>query len=129
MATLAQKLQIKPGQSLILRFTPEAIDASLRALLDGIVLLDASAPKADSALIFVTQLAAVAERMAAGIALIAPSDLLWVAYPKGGSKIPTDLNRDRIPPVAPLGWRPVRQIAIDSDWSALRFRPAEAVGR
>jgi hypothetical protein len=28
-----------------------------------------------------------------------------------------------------MGWRPVRQIALDEVWSALRFRPAGQAGR
>ena len=50
--------------------------------------------------------------------------VLWFAYPKKSSKkYQSDLNRDE-------GWKilgdaglePVRQIAIDDDWSAVRFR-------
>lgn len=50
--------------------------------------------------------------------------LAWIAYPKGG-QLGTDLNRDSlVRAVSPLGVQPVRQIAIDNVWSALRFRPA-----
>jgi len=36
----------------------------------------------------------------------------------------TDVNRDKLWPVLdPLGWRPVRMVAIDEVWSAMRFRP------
>jgi hypothetical protein len=56
---------------------------------------------------------------------LAPEDeSIWLAYPKGTSKrYKSKINRDR-------GWNylgqfdyeGVRQIAIDEDWSALRFR-------
>lgn len=50
--------------------------------------------------------------------------LAWIAYPKAG-QLGTDLNRDTLARAAAgLGIRPVRQIAIDEVWSALRFRPA-----
>lgn len=51
--------------------------------------------------------------------------LVWLCYPKKSSKnYKSDITRD-------TGWEimgeysyePVRQIAIDDDWSALRFRP------
>jgi hypothetical protein len=46
----------------------------------------------------------------------------WVAYPKGG-QLGTDLNRDRLAErLGVRGLTPVRQIAIDDVWSALRFR-------
>jgi hypothetical protein len=53
----------------------------------------------------------------------------WFAYPKGTSKkFKSDLNRDIMWDVLlPFGIRPVRQIAIDDDWSALRFRRKEYV--
>jgi len=53
----------------------------------------------------------------------------WFAYPKGTSRsFKSDLNRDIMWDVLmPFGIRPVRQIAIDDDWSALRFRKREFV--
>ena len=49
--------------------------------------------------------------------------LVWIAYPKAG-KLGTDLNRDILrESLADQGIQPVRQIAIDEVWSALRFRP------
>ena len=54
--------------------------------------------------------------------------LFWIAYPKGTSKIKSDVNRDKLwDLVLPLNLRPVSQIAIDNDWSALRFRPVDKV--
>ncbi len=48
----------------------------------------------------------------------------WFVYPKKTSKKYTsDLSRDVLwEALAVLGIRPVRQIAVDEDWSALRFR-------
>jgi hypothetical protein len=49
--------------------------------------------------------------------------LAWVAYPKGG-QLDTDLNRDTLAAtLTERGVRPVRQVALDGVWSALRFRP------
>jgi hypothetical protein len=55
--------------------------------------------------------------------------LFWFAYPKGNSKkYVCEFNRD-------TGWQelgkhefePVRQVAIDEDWTAIRFRRAENI--
>lgn len=55
--------------------------------------------------------------------------VLWYCYPKGTSKkYKCDFNRD-------TGWKTlgnynlegVRQVAIDEDWSALRFRKTEYI--
>lgn len=52
--------------------------------------------------------------------------MLWLAYAKGSSKVKTDVNRDKLwAAVLPLGWQPVRQIALDEVWSALRFKPSD----
>lgn len=50
--------------------------------------------------------------------------VLWIAYPKGTSKRYTcDFNRATgWTAVGNAGFEPVRQVAIDEDWSALRFR-------
>jgi len=56
--------------------------------------------------------------------------ILWIAYPKLTSKLAADLNRDIIHNLAPShGLDTVSQIAIDADWSALRFKRVEAPGR
>lgn len=54
---------------------------------------------------------------------------LWMAYPKGTSKkISSDINRDRgWDTVEATGFRRVSQVAIDDDWSALRFRNVKYV--
>jgi hypothetical protein len=54
---------------------------------------------------------------------------LWMAYPKGTSrKYVSDINRDRgWDIVEETGFRRVSQVAIDNDWSALRFRNVKYV--
>jgi hypothetical protein len=54
---------------------------------------------------------------------------LWMVYPKGSSKNHTsDINRDRgWEPIAGAGFRAVSQVAVDHDWSALRFRNVKYV--
>lgn len=49
---------------------------------------------------------------------------IWFCYPKGTSKKYTcDFNRDTgWQTLGEAGWEPVRMVAIDADWSALRFR-------
>ena len=49
---------------------------------------------------------------------------LWMAYPRGkSSKYDTDINRDHgWESLKKTGFRPVSQVAIADDWSALRFR-------
>jgi hypothetical protein len=55
--------------------------------------------------------------------------LLWFAYPKGTSKrYACEFNRDTgWHVIRKAGFDSVRQVAIDEDWSALRFRRVEYV--
>ena len=64
-------------------------------------------------------------------AALAPEGVLWMAYPKRSSKrYRTDVSRDRgWQALGDLGFEAVRQVAIDEDWSALRFRPATDIKR
>ncbi|HAE23232.1 MAG TPA: hypothetical protein DCG47_13065 [Spirochaetaceae bacterium] len=57
--------------------------------------------------------------------------LLWLAYPKQSSKLYVcDFNRDQGWDVLEsAGFRPVRQVAIDEDWSALRWRKSSYIKR
>jgi len=65
------------------------------------------------------------EKAAAAVTKVLEGDAVcWFAYPKGTSKkFESDVNRDDMwELLSRFGVRPVRQIAIDDDWSALRFR-------
>ena len=55
--------------------------------------------------------------------------VLWVAYPKGTSKkYSCEFNRDTGWDIlGAAGFEPVRQVAIDEDWSSLRFRRTEFI--
>ncbi|HSV09485.1 MAG TPA: hypothetical protein VLI68_01875 [Hanamia sp.] len=61
---------------------------------------------------------------------IEPDSVLWFAYPKGTSKIKTDINRDTMRATAEeSGITTVSAISINDTWSALRFRPIDKVGK
>jgi len=61
---------------------------------------------------------------------IVPDSVCWIAYPKGSSKIKTDINRDTLRITAEgYGITTVSAISIDDTWSALRFRPIDKVGK
>jgi hypothetical protein len=57
--------------------------------------------------------------------------VLWMVYPKGTSKkYRCEFNRDSGWAVlTEAGFESVRMVAIDEDWSALRFRRSEHVGK
>lgn len=61
---------------------------------------------------------------------IESDSVLWFAYPKGTSKIKTDINRDTIRVTGEeFNITTVSAISIDNTWSGLRFRPIDRVGK
>jgi hypothetical protein len=82
-------------------------------------------------LAFVTRKSEV-DRLAPLIAKRARGDaIVWFAYPKGTSKKYTcDFNRDTgWTSLMKLGFDCVRSVAIDEDWTGLRFRRKEFIKR
>lgn len=78
---------------------------------------------ADVVLLFVRDRADVEGLAGAAVDLALREGLSWIAYPKAG-QLGTDLNRDVLwELLGSRGVRPVRNVAIDDTWSALRFRP------
>lgn len=63
------------------------------------------------------------------LAALAPRGVMWWCYPRAPGNQKPDINRDRgWEPLRERGYRPVTQIAVDDEWSALRFRPEGEVG-
>ncbi len=118
--TVGSKLQLKPGDAVLIRGAPDGVDIDLP---DGAVLTQ-SPDQASAVILFVTTASELERAGAVAIAAARADRLTWIAYPKAG-QLGTDLNRDSLGRrVMGHGIRAVRQIAIDDVWSALRFRPA-----
>ena len=116
--TVGAKLQIKAGQSIAVFGLPAGVDLELPDHVEA-----AGAP--DVAIGFAYS-AASAEELHVVIASALTDRIAWIAYPKAG-QLGTDLSRGRlVAQMAEHDLQPVRQVAIDSVWSAVRFRPAGA---
>lgn len=61
--------------------------------------------------------------------LVQADEVIWFAYPKGTSKkFICEFNRDTgWKELGKFGFEGVRMVAIDEDWSALRFRRVENI--
>jgi hypothetical protein len=127
--TLFEKLQYKDEKNLLIQGLPSSIEKqfSRLAFAKNVTPLLKSR-RIDFALVF-----AVNENQLNGIlrdVLPALHDeaKLWIAYPKSSSKIVTNLNRDcSWDMVVNAGYESVRSIALDTVWSALRFKRAEHI--
>jgi hypothetical protein len=77
---------------------------------------------ADMVLVFVSNAAAMPDAVAAA-ERYRDGGRLWVAYPKKSGRLRSDIDRDHgWEAMKAAGLLPVTQVAIDQDWSALRWR-------
>lgn len=110
---LDKKLQLKDGQTIAIMGSPAPLP--LAATLTDM-------QTADAVMVFAVNEAALRQQLDVLQQAAGTDKLVWLAYPKT-KQLGTDLNRDIIRDLANQnGLDPVRQIAIDDIWSALRLK-------
>jgi hypothetical protein len=130
MTPLFNKLNLKAQKDIVVVNAPADFDRELDALQGVAVHRDASAlERVEFALVFATTNAQLQAGADAVLHKAQGDAVVWFAYPKGTSKRYTcEFNRDSgWAPLGAAGFEGVRQVAIDEDWSALRFRRVEFI--
>jgi hypothetical protein len=130
MTPLFQKLNLKDQKELVILNAPESFEQELAALEGVAVVRDLAEVEAVQFLLAFVQRLDQIEQIAGQLGAKAKGDeVVWFAYPKGTSKKYTcEFNRDTgWQALGVAGYEGVRQVAIDADWSALRFRRAEFI--
>jgi hypothetical protein len=130
MTPLFKKLNFKDQKAIYIINAPKSLDDELEVMKQFTAIHKALD---DKEINFIMVFATKQEEIDNSISVIYPKlegdAILWYCYPKGTSKKYTcEFNRDN-------GWKaigkynlePVRQIAIDEDWSALRFRKTDYI--
>ena len=130
MHQVLKKLQYKNSPRIIVHNYPENLKKLIAEFSEYTnVIEDFTTEKQQMILIFCYDQNDISKYIDLAITNLEDDALLWLAYPKKTSKkYQSDITRD-------IGWkafekynfRPVRQIAIDEDWSALRFRHVDFV--
>lgn len=123
-SALAKKLKLKAGQRAAIINAPEGYLEALRPLPDAVELLDHVEGQMEWVQLFVTNKSELDRIAPQVIAALKPESLLWISFPKGTSKIQTDLTRDK-------GWDTIQQadlkwinlVSVDETWSAFSVRP------
>ncbi len=130
MASTFEKLNLKEQKQIVVLNTPKSFEPEL-AKLRGVHVVRNLQGSGDIefSLAFVTRQSEV-NTVAKTIASRAKGDaVVWFAYPKGTSKkYKSEINRDTgWQALGDAGFEPVRGVAIDEDWSGLRFRRVEFI--
>lgn len=122
--TLAEKMKLRPGQRIALVNAPDRYLEELGPLPDGVETATALRGKFDWVQVFVQNQAEINRVAPKVTAALKAESLLWISFPKGSSKIQTDLTRDKgwdVLHTADLKW--VNLISVNAVWSAFALRP------
>jgi len=124
------KLNLKDQKQILVLNSPESFEPELKSLRGVTVVRDLTkAGEIEFSLTFVTKQKEV-DMLGKAIAKKAQGDaVVWFAYPKGSSKnYKSEINRDSGWKVmGDAGFEPVRMVAIDADFSAVRFRRVDFI--
>jgi hypothetical protein len=128
--TTFQKLNLKDQKHIVVLNAPASFEPELKSLRGVTIHRDLkTAGEIEFSLAFVTRQKEV-DTLGKAIAMKAAGDaFVWFAYPKGSSKnYKSEINRDSGWKVlGEEGFEPVRMVAIDEDFSAVRFRRVEFI--
>jgi hypothetical protein len=128
--SLFNKLNLGAHDEIVLFNAPDSFESELKQLKGIKIVRDPSKPKAIKFGLAFALTQAQLDRASKLLASASEGDaVLWFAYPKGTSKRYTcEFNRDAgWGVIRAAGFDSVRMVAIDEDWSALRFRRLEYV--
>lgn len=120
---LAKKLGIKEGFTMLVLNEPEHYMSLFSDFPNHVVrqknLKDESL---DFIHVFVKQKSELEKIIPKVKPVLKKTGLLWVSWPKGSSKIETDLKREPIREyLLSIGLVDVKVCAVDADWSGLKF--------
>jgi len=120
---LAKKLGLKPGMKAYISNVPKTYQSYFPEFPDEIEFMDA--PE-DASVDFIHVFCSEYARLEKVIPELKPflkkTGLMWVSWPKGSSKIETDIKREPLRSlVLKHGLVDVKICAFDADWSGLKF--------
>ena len=124
------KLNLKEQKQILVLNAPGSFEPELKALRGITIEHDLKKiGQIKFSLAFVTKQKEV-DTLGKAIAKKVEGDaVVWFAYPKGSSKnYKSEINRDSgLKILGEEGFEPVRMVAIDEDWSAVRFRRVDFI--
>ena len=128
MQALLKKMNYNGTDAILLLNAPEAFEKEMTNLPNVYVDIN-KIDNVSYAIIFVNNSIMVEEAVAQIKDKLVGDILLWFCYAKKSSKkYRCDLDRDHgWQSVGQLGFEPVRMVAVDEDFSALRFRHVDYI--
>jgi hypothetical protein len=121
---LATKLKLIAGQKAAVVAAPPDYLQELNPLPEGVLLSDHLDGKYHWLQVFIKTESGLVAMLPRIMASLGTDSLLWLTFPKGSSKIQTDLTRDK-------GWdslkgsnlKWINLVSVNATWSAFSLRP------
>lgn len=129
MNALLKKLNFKNQKSIVIINSPQEFEGVMNDFKMSLEVFTQPGKQIEFALVFCTKLQEIEKWAPVIDSEMVDDALFWFAYPKGSSKrYKCEFNRDNgWEALGKLGYEPVRMVAVDEDWSALRFRKAKNI--
>jgi hypothetical protein len=123
-SSLAVKLKLKAGMKAVVVGAQPGYIQELSPFPDGVWLSDQLDGKFDWLQIFVKSESELVGMLARVISSLETDSLLWLTFPKGSSKIQTDLTRDKgWDSLKGSGLKWINLVSVNATWSAFSLRP------
>lgn len=123
---LFNKLNFKQQSQILVIAAPDSFQEELKemAQVTQVCTDITQTQEVEFVIVFVTKQIEIDQTIALIYPKLKVDAIMWYCYPKGTSKkYRCDFNRDTgWEPIGARGLEGVRMVAIDQDWSALRFR-------
>lgn len=126
-SSLANKMRLKPGHRAAVIAAPHGYLKELAPLPAGVEVSHELKGIFNWVQVFVRNKAELDKIAPRAVHALKPESILWISFPKGSSKIQTDLTRDNgwdTLQKADLKW--INLISINETWSAFSLRPYKA---
>ena len=119
---LAKKLGIKEGSRVALVGAPDGFRGELEGLPDGVSFVTSVQGQLDLILFFAKTRSELTRNFTRLAAKLAPTGMLWIAWPKKASGVATDLSDGVVREIGlDAGLVDVKVCAVNEIWSGLKF--------
>jgi hypothetical protein len=119
---LPKKLGLRENQRIALVNAPAGFEETLGVLPSNAEIVKRLSSPLDLVMLFVVHEKQLTKQFSAFAGKLAPNGMIWVAWPKKSSGVPTDLTFDRVQRIGlDSGLVDVKICAVDEVWSGLKF--------
>lgn len=120
--SLVDKLGIKAGYKVLFVNPPENYFEILGSLPENVRRLKQTGEEIDFIQFFTTERSELEARFIGLKKALAANGMMWVSWPKGSSKVKTDVNENAVREIAlKNGLVDVKVCAVDDVWSGLKL--------